>query len=335
MKQATVVTPEKLIDDLWLARGTQAVIAGIELAVFTHIAAGKRTAAEIAKAARSNEAATRRLLDALVALGYLNRRGTNYGLEPVARAFLVRTEPAYLGDFANETKMLWNNWGRLAEVVKAGKPLERVDDPGHGAEFFTQLVSAIFPLSFGAGQAAAAALPAKRRGRIKEILDVAAGAAPWSIAFALAAPKARVTVVEVPEVAKVARQFTKRFGVADRFGYLEGDLRKVDLGKDRYDLVILGHIIHSEGQKWGRKLIQRAHRALRSGGLLLIAEIIPNDARSGPPIPLLFSLNMLLHTTEGDVFTMKQYKSWLKEAGFKKVATIPAPSPSPLILATK
>lgn len=335
MKKAQNVTPEKLINDLWLARGTQAVIAGIELEVFTHIAARKRTAGEIAKAARSNESATRRLLDALVGLGYLYRRGDNYGLEPMARTFLVRTEPTYLGDFANETKMLWSNWARLSEVVKAGKPLERVDDPEQGAEFFPQLVTAIFPLSFGAGRAAAAALPAKRRNQIRQILDVAAGAAPWSIAFALAAPHAHVTVVDVPEVANVARQFAKRFGVADRFSYVEGDLRKVDFGKDKYDLVILGHIIHTEGEKWGKKLIERAHRALKSGGLLLIAELIPNDTRTGPSIPLLFSLNMLLHTTEGDVFTMKQYKSWLKEAGFKKVTTVPAPSPSPLILATK
>lgn len=59
------------------------------------------------------------------------------------------------------------------------------------------------------------------------------------------------------------------------------------------------------------------------------------DARTGPPLPLLFDLNMLVHTEQGGVFTMKEYRAWLKEAGFKKVTTIKAPSPSPLILATK
>ncbi|MGA8566363.1 MAG: hypothetical protein WB580_01090 [Candidatus Binataceae bacterium] len=32
--------------------------------------------------------------------------------------------------------------------------------------------------------------------------------------------------------------------------------------------------------------------------------------------PLLFGLNMLLHTPAGDVFTMREYREWLKEAGF-------------------
>jgi hypothetical protein len=99
--------------------------------------------------------------------------------------------------------------------------------------------------------------------------------------------------------------------------------------------VILGHIIHSEGEKWGKKLIKKSFRALRDDGLLLIAEMVPNDTRSGPVLPLLFGLNMIVHTEQGDVFTMRQYREWLKEAGFKRITTIDAPGPSPLILATK
>jgi hypothetical protein len=68
--------------------------------------------------------------------------------------------------------------------------------------------------------------------------------------------------------------------------------------------------------------------------MLLIGEFVPNDQRSAPALPLLFGLNMLLHTPQGDVFTMREYRE-LKEAGFRKVATIPAPHVSPLILATK
>jgi 3-hydroxy-5-methyl-1-naphthoate 3-O-methyltransferase len=68
---------------------------------------------------------------------------------------------------------------------------------------------------------------------------------------------------------------------------------------------------------------------------LLIAEMVPNDTRTGPALSLLFGLNMLLHTEQGDVFTMREYRKWLKEAGFKKVTAIEAPAPSPLILATK
>ena len=86
----------------------------------------------------------------------------------------------------------------------------------------------------------------------------------------------------------------------------------------------------------GQKLIRKTASALKDKGQLLIADFIPNDERTGPMIPMLFGLNMLIRATPGaDVFTMREYRTWLKEAGFRSVKTIPAPSPSPLILATK
>jgi SAM-dependent methyltransferase len=141
-------------------------------------------------------------------------------------------------------------------------------------------------------------------------------------------------VADYPVVAQVARQYAERLGVADRFDYLEGDFRELDFGTG-YDLAILGHIVHGEGAEWGRRLLKRACDALSDGGMLLIGEFVPNDERSGPALPLLFGLNMLLHTLAADVFTMREYREWLKKAGFSKVATIPAPHVSPLILATK
>lgn len=69
--------------------------------------------------------------------------------------------------------------------------------------------------------------------------------------------------------------------------------------------------------------------------MLLIAEFVANDDRSGAEIALLFGLNMLLGTEAGDVYTMREYREWLKQAGFRKVTTIAASHVSPLILATR
>ena len=93
--------------------------------------------------------------------------------------------------------------------------------------------------------------------------------------------------------------------------------------------------IKAEGEKWGKKLVKQMYRILTDNGMLLIAEMIPNDTRSGPMLPLLFGLNMLVHTEAGDVFTMREYRQWLKDAGFRKVQALDVPGPSPLILATK
>lgn len=333
-KQAQV-TPERIMNDLWRAKGVQALVAGVELRIFTHIANGAKTAKDIAKAARASLRGTEMLLDALVAMEYLDKKGDRYALLPISDTFLVQGKQSYIGDFAYETRLNWESWGHLTEVVKTGKPVSAVDIEEQGREFFPKLVSAIFPMSFGAATAATHAMPAKSLKRINKILDVAAGSGAWSLAFALALPESKVTAMDFPEVMPITKQFTARFGVADRYDYIEGNLRQLNFGRNLYDLVILGHIIHSEGERWGKKLIKKSYGALREGGLLMIAEMVPNDTRTGPALPVIFGLNMLLHTAEGGVYTMRQYREWLKDAGFGRVTTIDVPSPSPLILATK
>jgi len=333
--QQSQVSPERIMNDLWRARGVQALVAGVELDIFTHIANGAKTAKEIAKASKASLRGIGALLDALVAMEYLNKKGDRYGLEPVTDTFLVKSKQSYIGDFAFETRLSWEGWGHLSEVVKTGRPVWTVDKEEQGREFFPKLVSAIFPMSFGAATNAAKAIPQKSLKQVGKILDVAAGSGAWSLAFALALPEAKVTAMDFPEVTPITKQFAERFGVADRYDYIEGNLRELNFGRNLYDLVILGHIIHSEGEKWGKKLIKKSYGALREGGKLLIAEMVPNDTRTGPALPLIFGLNMLLHTAEGGVYTMRQYREWLKGAGFSRVTTLNVPGPSPLILATK
>jgi len=323
---------QELMNFAW---GGLALGAAVELDLFSHIAAGKTGAAQIAGAAGASEHGTRRLLDALCGMGYLKKTASNYRLQPNAAEYLVRTKPLYMGDAAMIGKMLMGPWSMLAEAVKSGRPLQSGATAEERAAFFSRLVPAIFPASFLSATAAVKRLPVAARRRIGRILDIGAGAAPWSIPFARTLKRARVTVADYPAVAQVARQYAARWGVADRFDYLEGDFRELDFGTG-FDLAILGHIVHGEGVDWGRRLLKRACDALGDGGMLLIGEFVPNEERSGPASALLFGLNMLINTPAGDVFTMREYREWLKEAGFRKVTALRAPEHvSPLILAVK
>jgi len=325
-------TYEDLLNFPW---GGLALGAAVQLDLFSHIAAGKTTAEQVAAAAGASEHGTRRLLDALCGMGYLKKSRQSYKLQRSAAEHLVRGKPLYMGDAAMIGKMLMGSWSMLAEVVKSGRPLQTGASAEERGAFFAKLVPAIFPASFLAATAMVKRLPAAARRRISRILDIGAGAAAWSIPFAKALRRARVTVADYPAVTQVTRQYAERWGVADRFDYLEGDFREIDFGIGKFDLAILGHIIHGEGADWSKRLLKRTCEALSDGGMLLIGEFVPNDDRTGPAAPLLFGLNMLINTPSGDVFTMHEYREWLKEAGFRKVATIPAPHVSPLILATK
>jgi SAM-dependent methyltransferase len=329
------LSPAMVMEDLTGAWRSRALIAAIELDVFTHIAEGKRTLKEVAEAAGASPRGMVFLLDALTAIRYLRKTGSRYGLMPLSAAFLVPGKKSYTGAMGQAFSLTWDSWKYLTESVRKGSSAEAVNVAEKGKEFFPKLVASIFPGNFAASAAAVSRLPEKERRKIHRILDVAAGSGAWSLAFAQAIPQARVTSMDFPEMTPITRGFVEKFGFAARYEYLEGDLRQVDFGRETYDLVILGHIVHSEGENHGKELLRKSYAALRPGGKLLIAEYVPNDARTGPAMPLLFGLNMLLQTEEGNVFTLREYRTWLKAAGFRKVKTVPMQPPTSVILATK
>ncbi len=327
-------TPEKIFEISFSFAPNRVLVAGVDLEVFTHIANGRHTAGEIAQAASASLRGMEMLLNSLTGLGFLSKSNGSYHLVPVSEMFLVKNKPSYNGDFVQHSDGLWESWGNLTDIVRTGKPYTALNEE-QGVEFFQKLVVQLFPMSYPGARVAAEALGVGREWKGLEILDVAAGSGAWSIAFAERDPDTKVTVQDWPDIIEVAKNFVERFKLSDRYSYLAGDLNDVDFGKEKFDLVILGHICHSEGEANSRKLISRAYRALKPGGKLLIAEMVPDDERKSEVFPLLFALNMLIHSTDGNTFTMKEYREWLTESGFNDIKTIDAPGPSPLIVAGK
>ncbi len=326
--------PEKIMETAFAYAATRVLVSGVDLEVFTHIANGNHTSEDIAKAANASHRGIVILLNSLAALKFITKSDGTYDLTPLSEKFLVKGTPAYFGDFVLHIDSLWEPWGDLTRVVKTGMPFQRVDKE-QGVEFFQKLVSQLFSMSYPCAKAAAEMLGVGITWKGLSVLDVAAGSGAWGIAFAQNDTDTRVTAQDWPGVLEVTKQFVDKFKLSRRFSYLPGDLREVNFGQSRYDLIILGHICHSEGEEKTRILLSRAFGALKHDGKLLIADMIPDDERSTSVFPLLFAVNMLVNTTEGNTFTMAEYREWLLDAGFCDMTTIDVPGPSPLIVAGK
>src|SRR4029450_7896331 len=77
-----------------------------------------------------------------------------------------------------------------------------------------------------------------------QILDVGAGAAPWSLVLARRDPGCRVTALDFASVLALTRRAVGEAGFADQFEYLAGDAFEVSLPPATYDLVLLGNLCH-------------------------------------------------------------------------------------------
>jgi ubiquinone/menaquinone biosynthesis C-methylase UbiE len=307
---------------------------GVRLDVFSHIAAGRTAVAEVAAATGASARGVRMLLDALAGLQLLTKIDGRYGLPPASARYLVRGSPDYLGAIM-ENDRLWEAWSGLTEAVRSGRPPRRVEEQAEAEAFFPVLIRTLDVANREPARRAAAALGAGKGPGGLQVLDVACGSGVWGAAVAEADPAATVTLQDFPGVLEHTRQFMERRGLAGRCIYLRGDLKRVDFGEGRFDVALLGNIVHSEGEASSRDLFWRLHRALRPGGRLAVVDLIPDDDRAGPPYPLIFALNMLVHTEAGDTYTLAEYIRWLTEAGFPHVETSDIGSHSPVVIARR
>lgn len=335
MEHQQQVTPARILQMAWGYAPTLILEAAIRNKVFDTLDAGPKTVDEVTSATGASSRGLSAIMNALVGLELLQKNNGHYELTPESAAFLVSTKPGYQGGMiAHTSKQLIPNWLHLNDVVITGKPARSVNRSDGGEAFFQELVSNIFNMSYGAAKALAAHLAFGEDGAPVRVLDLGAGSGVWSIAVAQSSPRVRVTAVDWPGVLPITKNHADRFGVGDRYTLLPGDLGTIDFGRD-YDLITVGHILHSEGVERSKKLLRKCFDALAPGGTIAIQEFLVNPERTGPPMSLIFAVNMLVNTENGDTWSFEEIAGWLKEAGFVNPRTLDAPGPSPLILATK
>jgi SAM-dependent methyltransferase len=309
--------------------------AALNYRLFDLLDEAPQTVGQLAARSGASTRGLTAILNALVGLDFLVRQGDRYALTPESAAFLVSTKPGYHGGFFRHViRQILPQWLRLTEVVGSGRPAVTANRQGEGQEFFAEFVEGLFPLSYKAAQVLGEHLGIPEAASPISVLDIGAGSRVWGIALAHQSPQVTVHAVDWPDVLEVTNKLARRHGVGNRLRTVAGDLLEADFGAG-HQVATIGHILHSEGRDRSRQLLRKTFRALAPGGTIAISEFMPDDDRTGPPTPLIFAVNMLLHTEAGDTFTFAEMAGWLREAGFANLRLLEAPAPSPLLLATR
>jgi 3-hydroxy-5-methyl-1-naphthoate 3-O-methyltransferase len=329
------VTPERIMQFAWGYSIPLVLEAAIRHRVFDVLDSGPMNLDALAQATGASRRGLSAIANVLVGLDFLSKDAQeNYALTAESSAFLVTTKPSFMGGIIRHTsEQLLPSWLKLNEVVATGKPVTSVNQEKQGGAFFHEFVVDIFPMSYAPAQALAEHMDYASAGPVS-VLDLAAGSGVWGIAQAQAGPEVRVTALDWPEVIDITKKTVGKFGLSDRYTFVEGDLASADFGTG-HNLATLGHILHSEGAARSRALLDKVFAALAPGGTIAIQEFLVNADRTGPLNGLIFAVNMLVNTDVGDTFSFEEISSWLIEAGFVDPRTLAAPGPSPLVLATK
>jgi len=310
-------SPALLFDTINAHQRTEAIKSAIELGLFTTIAEGKTTAAEIAQNCEASERGTRVLCDYLVIIGFLTKQNNRYGLTPDSAMFLDKRSPAYMGSVIDFmlSPLLTDNFKQLTAAVKKGGSAlqeETVVAPDHPV--WVKFARAMAPMMAMPSQLLAPMIDPEAKQKLK-VLDIAAGHGLYGIAFAKRNPQAEVTAVDWPNVLVVAKENAEGAGVSDRYQTKPGSAFDVDYGIG-YDIVLLTNFLHHFDVETCEAVLRKVHAALKNDGRAVTLEFVPNPDRVSPPQAAAFSLMMLGSTPGGDAYTFAELERMFQNAGF-------------------
>ena len=303
------------------------LVAALELGVFDVLAnrganpgtSPAATAAELADELEVSAPHLEALLDSLAVLGLLERVGGRYGLNDAAARYLTTDGAASMASLVPVAPGPLENWSRLADTIRAGRPANPIDD--NPADFYRALVEGTFTTVLRAAtradlQVRYSAMDSPR------VLDLGAGGAPWAIAVLKACPGGTAVVNDLAGIIDVARRTTAEHGVADRCEFRSGDFHGIHIEPEGYDIVVLGHVCRTEGPDGTRRLIERAWEALRPEGRLLLADYFVAPEPQWSPHSVLMGMTMMAGTVNGFGITAAQTAAWLQDAGFEALRLI-------------
>lgn len=299
-----------------------AMLAGMQLDVFSPLADGPMTAADLAAKLGVGAAKLDPLLHALVIAELLEQRdGGGFVNSPEADHFLVKGRPDYRGGGHELFSNIWPAAMQTAETIRTGAPQAKIDfadmDDNKLGEIFRGLHSG----ALAAGRNLLAS-ELDLRG-CRRLLDVGGGTGGAAIALCEALPALTAAVLELPRIANlVTREFVSAAGLADRIAVVEGDaVRETPTGE--YDLVVMKALLQVIGPAEAAAVVTNVAKALAPGGRLIIIGRVLNDDRLSPTPAALFNLVFLNIYDGGLAHTEGEHRQWLSAAELTDVQMLP------------
>ncbi|MGW4826619.1 methyltransferase [Amycolatopsis japonica] len=299
----------------WRAR---ALFSGVDLGLFTLLADGPASRAEIIEKLGLHERGADDFLDALTAVGMLRKENGAYLNSTAAGLYLDEKKSTYVGGFMKfMSYALYPAWGRLTDLLRTGGLQEGFDSFGE----FYQNPDRV--RGFMAAMDSASAVVTQELvdrfdwGGYSSFVDLGGARGNLAAHVVKAHPHLRGGVLDVPPLKAFFEEHVARHGVGDKVTFHAADFLTDPIPEA--DVLIYGHVLHDWDTDSRKTLVRRAFDALKPGGALVIYDELIDDDRSGPAHSLLMSLNMKLVRSGAAEYTAAECREWLTEAGFTDI----------------
>ena len=334
----STVSPDAILQLGFAFWGSKTLLSAVELGLFTLLADGPLSVETVTARLALHPRSVRDFLDALVALGQLERKDGLYANTAAGALFLDRRKPTYVGgilEMANAR--LYPFWGALTEGLRTGNPQNEAkegrdlfDEIYRSPAILAEFLKAMSGISLGAANAISVKFS---WADYKSFADIGTAQGALPVALAQAHPHLAGIGFDLPVVRQHFETYVAQRGLSERLSFHAGDFFADSL--PAADVILMGHILHDWGLEKKRMLIRKAYAALPYGGALIVYDSVIDDERRKNAFGLLMSLNMLIETREGFDFTGADCMGWLREAGFVETRVEPLAGPDSMVIGIK
>ena len=310
----------RLITGYWM---TQSVYVAAKLELADLLAAGPKSAEDLAKATGTHAPSLYRLLRALASVGVFSDDASGcFSLTPAAECLRRNVPGSQWALAVMSGEEHYKAWGELLYSVQTGKI---AFDKLYGQPVFEFLSkneeqASVFDAAMVGvhGRETSAMTDAYDFSGIQVLADVGGGNGSLLTSVLKKHPTMRGLLYDLPGVVDRARPALQAAGVADRCDVVGGSFfESIPAGADAY---LMRHIIHDWDDEKSTTILRNVHRVIGNGRLLVIEGVIPPG--NEPSFGKLLDLTMLT-IPGGKERTEAEYRQLFATAGFELTKIVP------------
>ena len=301
------LVPTPIIDTFHAVIVARAVMVATKLDIFDALAARPLSAMDLAAQLGLDGAALEKLLNVLVAIGYVQSGPAGFAPARLARKWLLRDSPQSIRDNMLLRFLEWQAIETTEEFVRTGKALDVHDlirDEQWGV--YQRGMRSLARLS---APEVAARVPGLENPLT--MLDVGGGHGAYSAAFCRRYPRLNATILDLPQAVEVANSLVAEESLKERIVHKPGNAKTENLGRAVWDIILVSHLVHHFSEAQNRSLLKRCANALRPNGVVVILDVLRGSSegagsQTGALLDLYFAITSLSGT-----FSAEQIASWL------------------------
>ena len=312
-----------------------AMLAGVNLDLFTLLKGKTMSAQQMADALDVGTDKLEPLLYALVAAGLLSLKDENFSNTIEATHYLIPDRSRFVGDhpFLNPLILSWNFHAALktSETIRIGEPQVPYDFSSRSEEELTQDFQLTQPIALRAGRELVAKYDFSS---FRTLVDMGGGPGGLSIAVTEQHPHIHATVLDLPSITPITQRFIEEAGATDRV-----QVKTVDVVTDpltgSYDVAVLRALIQVLKPDQACRALKNVSSIVKSGGMIYILGHIIDDVRISPPEEVWHKLGSINYYDVPAPYTEEEHRRWLTEAGFVGIKRDRLPNSDGIMIAQK